>query len=129
MLADRARHVGDVVAAVAAPTRAAARAAAQLVEVEYEELPAVFDPLEAVARGAPLLHEQPAASASDAVSIDVRPIADTNVCHRFRIRHGDVAAGFAAGRRRRRGGLPHAERRARPDGAARRRSPSGTTAR
>jgi CO/xanthine dehydrogenase Mo-binding subunit len=95
VLADRARHAGDVVAAVAAPTREAARAAAQLVEVEYEELPAVTDPLAAVARGAPLIHEQSGASAHDAVSIDVRPIANSNVCHRFRIRQGDVAAGFA----------------------------------
>jgi CO/xanthine dehydrogenase Mo-binding subunit len=95
VLADVARHVGDVVAAVAAPTRAAARAAARLVEVTYEELPAVLDPLDAVARGAPLIHEQAAGSARDAVSIDVRPIPGTNVCHRFRIRHGDMATGFA----------------------------------
>jgi CO/xanthine dehydrogenase Mo-binding subunit len=95
VLADRARHAGDVVAAVAAPTPAAAREGATLVEVAYEELPAVFDPLEALAPGAPLLHEAPGASAQDAVSIDVRPIAGSNACHRFRIRHGDVAAGFA----------------------------------
>jgi CO/xanthine dehydrogenase Mo-binding subunit len=92
VLADVARHIGDVVAAVAAPTRAAARAAAQLVEVEYEELPAVFDPLEAL--DAPPIHEQ-AVSAGEAVSIEVRPIEGTNVCHRFRIRHGDVTQGFA----------------------------------
>jgi len=95
VLADTARHVGDVVAAVAAPTRAAARAAAKSIEVAYKDLPAVTDPLAAVAPGAPLLHAQAAASAKDAVSIDVRPIPGTNVCHRFRIRHGDVAAGFA----------------------------------
>jgi CO/xanthine dehydrogenase Mo-binding subunit len=95
VLADVARHAGDVVAAVAAPTRARARAAARQVEVSYEELPAVFDPLEAVAPGAPLLHRDAAVSAEDAVSIDVRPIPGTNVCHRFRIRHGNVADGFA----------------------------------
>ena len=95
MLADVARHVGDVVAAVAAPTRAAAAAAARAIEVEYEELPAVFDAVEAVAPGAPLLHAAPAESAGEAVSIGVRPLPGTNVCHRFRIRHGDVAAGFA----------------------------------
>jgi CO/xanthine dehydrogenase Mo-binding subunit len=55
----------------------------------------VFDPVAAVAAGAPLLHEQSGASAQDAVSIDVRPIPNSNVCHRFRIRHGDVAQGFA----------------------------------
>ena len=92
VLADVARHIGDVVAAVAAPTRAEARAAAQRVEVEYEELPAVFDPLEAL--DAPPIHEQ-SVSAGEAVSIEVRPIEGTNVCHRFRIRHGDVAQGFA----------------------------------
>jgi CO/xanthine dehydrogenase Mo-binding subunit len=95
VLAARARCAGDVVAAVAAPTRAAARAAARLVDVAYDELPAVFDPVAAVARGAPLVHEQSGASAGDAVSIDVRPIPHTNVCHRFRIRHGDTADGFA----------------------------------
>ena len=58
VLADVARHVGDVVAAVAAPTRAAARVAAQQADVVYEELPAVFDPLDAVAPGAPLLHRE-----------------------------------------------------------------------
>jgi CO/xanthine dehydrogenase Mo-binding subunit len=94
VLADPARHAGDIVAAVAAPTRAQATAAAKRVDVEYEELPAVFDPLEAVKPRAPLLHSEQAASARDAVSIDVRPIAGTNVCHRFRIRHGDVDNGF-----------------------------------
>jgi CO/xanthine dehydrogenase Mo-binding subunit len=95
VLADVARHVGDVVAAVAAPTPAAAAAAARAIEVDYTELPAVFDPVEAVAPGAPLLHPQAAESAQEAVSIGVRPLPGTNVCHRFRIRHGDVAAGFA----------------------------------
>jgi CO/xanthine dehydrogenase Mo-binding subunit len=96
VLADVARHVGDVVAAVAGPTPAAARAAARAVDVSYEELPAVFDPVEAVAPGAPLLHPATAQSAGEAVSIGVRPLPGTNVCHRFRIRHGDVAAGFEA---------------------------------
>jgi CO/xanthine dehydrogenase Mo-binding subunit len=95
VLADVARHVGDVVAAVAAPTRAAALAAAGAVEVAYTELPAVFDPVDAVAPGAPLLHRAAAESAGEAVSIGVRALPGTNVCHRFRIRHGDVAAGFA----------------------------------
>jgi CO/xanthine dehydrogenase Mo-binding subunit len=95
VLARVARHAGDVVAAVAAPTREAARAAARLVEVEYEQLPAVFDPVEAVAAGAPLLHPDGAQSAGEVVSIGVRPLAGTNVCHRFRLVHGDVATGFA----------------------------------
>ncbi len=94
VLADVARYAGDVVAAVAAPTRAAARDATSLVEVEYEELPAVFDAVEAVAPGAPLRHPTAAESAGEAVSIGVRPLAGTNVCHRFRLVSGDAAAAF-----------------------------------
>ena len=95
VLADVARFAGDVVAAVAAETPAAARAGADAVRVDYQELPAVFDAVEAVAPGAPLLHPRAAASAKEAISIDVRPVPGTNACHRFRIRHGDVARGFA----------------------------------
>ena len=95
VLARVARHAGDIVAAVAAPTREAARAAAQLLEVEYEELPAVFDPVQAVDRGARLVHPDGARSAGESASIGVRPLAGTNVCHRFRLVHGDVAQGFA----------------------------------
>jgi len=54
---DKVRFVGEKVAAVAADTIEIAREAIDLIEVEYEELPAVFDPLEAIAPGAPLLHD------------------------------------------------------------------------
>ncbi len=50
-------YVGDVLAAVAAETKAAAREAAALVEVDYEVLEPVTDPLEAMKEGAPKLHE------------------------------------------------------------------------
>ncbi len=95
VLARVARHSGDIVAAVAGPTPRAARAAAGLVEVEYEELPAVFDPVEAVLPGAPLLHRDGAQSADEAISIGTRPLAGTNVCHRFRLVHGEVSEGFS----------------------------------
>ncbi|HEX2415809.1 MAG TPA: xanthine dehydrogenase family protein molybdopterin-binding subunit [Thermoleophilaceae bacterium] len=95
VLAATARFAGDIVAAVAAPTVALARAAVQAVEVDYEELPAVVDPLSAVAEGAPLVHPEAGASAHDAVSIGVRPLENTNVCHRFRLVQGDVEEGFA----------------------------------
>src|SRR5205823_11869122 len=48
--------VGDVLAAVAAETRATAREAAELVEIEYEVLEPVTDPFDALAPGAPALH-------------------------------------------------------------------------
>jgi len=94
VLAPVARHAGDIVAAVAAPTPAAAKAAARLIDVRYEELPAVFDPVEAVSPGAPRIHPGGAQSAGESVSIGVRPLVGTNVCHRFRLVHGDLAAGF-----------------------------------
>lgn len=56
----KTRYTGEPVAAVAAESLAIAREALQLIEVTYEELPAVFDAEEAMAPGAPLLHEDPA---------------------------------------------------------------------
>ncbi len=58
LVPDVVRHVGDQVAVVIAETRAQAKAAATLVEVEYEELPAVGSVRAAVADGAPLVWEQ-----------------------------------------------------------------------
>jgi carbon-monoxide dehydrogenase large subunit len=55
---DKARYAGDGVAVVLAETRAQAKDAAELVEVDYEQLPAVVDPEEALAEGAPLVHEE-----------------------------------------------------------------------
>ncbi|MPY69924.1 MAG: molybdopterin-dependent oxidoreductase [Alphaproteobacteria bacterium] len=57
LAAGRVRHVGEAVALVVAETAAAAREAAELVDVEYEALPAVVGVLPATAEGAPLLHE------------------------------------------------------------------------
>jgi CO/xanthine dehydrogenase Mo-binding subunit len=54
---ERVRFVGDRVAAVAADTADAAEAALDAIEVEYEVLPAVFDPLAAMEPDAPVLHE------------------------------------------------------------------------
>ena len=53
---DRVRVVGEPVAGVVATSEEIAAKAARLVEVEYEELPAVFDPVEAAQPDAPLLH-------------------------------------------------------------------------
>ena len=50
------RFIGEKVAAVAAETEEAAERAVDLIEVEYEELEALLDPLEALKPSAPLLH-------------------------------------------------------------------------
>jgi len=55
---DRVRYVGDEVAAVAAINEATAEEAISLIEVEYDELPAVFDPDAAMAPGAPVIHPE-----------------------------------------------------------------------
>ena len=53
---EKVRFVGERVAAVAAEDKSAAEEALLLVDVEYEQLPAVFDPLEALKHNAPILH-------------------------------------------------------------------------
>ena len=56
LAAAEVRHMGEPVALVIAADQAAARRAVPFVKVEYEELPAVLDPLDALAPGAPLVH-------------------------------------------------------------------------
>ena len=51
------RQFRDEIAAVAAISPDIAQQAVDLIEVQYEPLPAVFDPIEAMAEGAPLVHE------------------------------------------------------------------------
>ncbi len=60
LVGDRARHVGDQVAVVIAETRVQAKAAAQLIEVDYETLPAVAFIKDAVREGAPQVWDQAA---------------------------------------------------------------------
>src|SRR5947208_983839 len=55
---DKVCYVGEPVAAVVARDRYIARDAADLIEVDYEPLPAVTDPEKALAKGSPLLHEK-----------------------------------------------------------------------
>lgn len=87
---DRVRFIGEKVAAIAADTRAAADEAARLVEVDYDELPSVFDPEEAL-RGEVLLHE-PDANYEDAPSSwGTQP----NVQSWVTLSHGDVEGAFA----------------------------------
>lgn len=59
VLADeKVRYIGERVAAVAAETEEAADEALALIEIEYEELPSVFDPIEAMKAHAPIVHEK-----------------------------------------------------------------------
>jgi CO/xanthine dehydrogenase Mo-binding subunit len=75
---DRVRYIGDEVALVAAVSEDLAAEAASLIRVEYEPLPAVFDVQEAMAPGAPQLHQA----------------APGNLAVHFTLERGDVDAAF-----------------------------------
>jgi CO/xanthine dehydrogenase Mo-binding subunit len=89
---EKVRHVGEAVAAVAAVDEETAEEALGLIDVEYADLPAVFDPEEAMRDGAPLIHERlmeyPRAEA-------FHPLPGTNVCNYYKLRRGDAEAAFA----------------------------------
>ncbi|MGH6726858.1 MAG: xanthine dehydrogenase family protein molybdopterin-binding subunit [Pseudolabrys sp.] len=70
---ERVRFVGEAVAMVVAETLAQAQDAAELIAVEYEEMPAVIDPLEALKAGAPQVH----ADAPGNLAIDWPGVADS----------------------------------------------------
>ena len=80
MCKDRVLHVGEIVAMVLADTREAAEDAIELIDVEYEPLPVVGDPVAAAEPGAPVIH----AAWGD------------NVALRFATGFGDPDAAFRA---------------------------------
>ena len=87
---DKVRFVGEKVAAVAADDPDIAEEALLLIDVQYEELPAVFDPLEAMEPGAPAVHE--GSSSYDSHS---GPVAiDGNVVYHNSWAGGDLERGF-----------------------------------
>lgn len=88
---ERVRFVGEQVAAVVARDLKTAHRAAALVRVEYEPLPALFDPMDAVQENSCLLH--PDLWECERVPWFF-PEADTNVAHCRRTRKGDVEKGF-----------------------------------
>lgn len=74
---DKVRYVGDGVALVAAETELAAQKALEFIKVNYEILPAIFDPRDALKEDAPKIHE------------------DGNLLSKNKLRKGDVDKGFA----------------------------------
>jgi putative selenate reductase molybdopterin-binding subunit len=88
-LPKKVRFVGDRVAFIAAETAAIAEKALELIEVEYEPLPAIIDPAEALRPGATIIHDEP----------DYVPFADSdptrNLAAQIRIDIGEVEKGFS----------------------------------
>ncbi len=76
----KVRYVGDAIAIVAADSDEIAAAALQLIDVRYEELPAVTDAIDALKPDATLVHEE-------------RP--DGNLLKHIKVRRGDLDRGFA----------------------------------
>jgi nicotinate dehydrogenase large molybdopterin subunit len=79
MARGKVRYVGEAVAAIAAQDEVTARLACARIKVQYEPLPAVFDPEEAMRPGAPVLHDY----------------APDNLTKHIPIRVGSVEQGFA----------------------------------
>jgi CO/xanthine dehydrogenase Mo-binding subunit len=78
LAAEIVRYVGEPIALVVAETIEAAEQALELIEIEYEILPGVFDPLEAMKPGAPTVYEP------------------DNIVARWKFRRGDVETGMTA---------------------------------
>ncbi len=76
---DKVRFIGDEVAAVAATDKDIAEEALQLIHVEYEELPAIYDVDASTKEGAPIIHDY----------------CPTNISVNRKIKYGDVERGFA----------------------------------
>ena len=94
LAAGKVHYVGEPIAVVLARDPHVAEAAAQLVEAEYEELPAVFDEVEAMTSKA-IVHDElkPAGTFPDLKHLKGK--RDTNLALDFHLRRGDVAAAMA----------------------------------
>ncbi|MEK9930164.1 MAG: xanthine dehydrogenase family protein molybdopterin-binding subunit [Rhodospirillaceae bacterium] len=88
---EKALFDGHPVAAVAATSEQVAKRACKLIEVEYEVLPHVIEVEDAMAEGAPILHDYMRTKGDENA-----PDVPTNVCEKMVSKLGDVAVGFEA---------------------------------
>ena len=92
---EKVRHVGDPVAAVAAVSVDAADEGLKLIEVDYEELPAVLNVQDALKQNPILVHEKVRIPESGFADLaELKPVDGTNICTHFRLNRGDVDKGF-----------------------------------
>lgn len=87
----KVRYAGEPVAAVAAISEEIAREAIDLIDVDYEELLGVFDPLKAMQPGSPVIHEELGTYQMEG-AYDRYP--GTNIVGHTKIRRGDIEQGF-----------------------------------
>ena len=88
---DKVLYHGHAIAAVAAKSEAAAEIALGLIDVEYEVLPPVMSIAEAIAEGAPLVHDD-----LYTAGLPEKPDTPSNIGSRMEMSKGDIEAGFAA---------------------------------
>lgn len=90
---DRVRYIGEPVVAVAADSEAAAQEAVEKIVVRYDELPAVFEPHEAIRKEAVIIHED---MASYYGTKFYNTVPGTNICTVRKYALGDIDKGFKA---------------------------------
>ena len=86
---DVVRYAGEPVALVVATDKPTAEKAVHLIKVNYEPLPFALTPSQALAEGAPLIHEQ--VNGYKKIMTDIYPEAGTNVASCYRMRKGNMA--------------------------------------
>lgn len=94
---DVVRYAGEPIAAIAAESIEAAEEAIELIEVEYEELPAIFDPEEAMNTNPPVIIHPDLFKYSKTAHEEYRPCLDSdrsNVNYHYKLRKGDIERGF-----------------------------------
>ena len=98
LAAEKVRYLYEGVAAVAATDEATAEEACELIKVDYEELPGVFDPEEAMKEGAPVIHDYRPNNVSVEYHWDFgdvhKAFADSYLVREDRFETGKVVTGF-----------------------------------
>ncbi len=96
---DRVRYVGEPVAAVAAIDEFTAEEALDAILVDYEPLPHVTTPDEAMQPGAPLVHETMTTQKDFYFRGEAKPVPGTNIFQHYQYEHGDIERAFAGAAR------------------------------
>ena len=93
---DKVRYIGDVIAAVAAVEDDVAEQAVGLIDWDYDDLPAVLTPDDAVRENAPLVHDELDSYRMNSVlARDWHPVFGTNIAHQAIFSKGNIDRGFA----------------------------------
>jgi carbon-monoxide dehydrogenase large subunit len=93
---EKVRYIGDVIAAVAAQDEETAEAALNLIDCDYDELPAALTTGDALKENAPLVHDDFAAyRLNDVLARSWHPVVGTNIANQAVYSKGNIDQGFA----------------------------------